>query len=57
MAVAQINESLGTNLSTLDLYTSPSIDLLLTKITTRENHRINEINLLNDLEKVAIKHM
>lgn len=56
-AVKQINDRLQTNLSTLDLYTNSTIESLVQKITTGENNQNSEINLLESLDAMAIKHM
>lgn len=57
LAVGQINDTLQTNLSTLDLYTNSTIELLLEKMTTGENNQNSELNLLQDLDSLSIKHM
>jgi len=57
VVVAQINDSLQTDLSTLDLYNSPTVESLLEKITTGKNDQNAGINLLQDLDNLAIKHM
>ncbi|XP_065204923.1 uncharacterized protein LOC135834874 [Planococcus citri] len=54
VVVGRINDTFQTNLSTLDLYTNPTIESLLTKITTGESSQNSKINLIEEMSNLTI---